>query len=194
MSEQQSVDPGSKSSIGDTLGKWLAIAIVALVIALLVAAVVPRWWAQQVGGLIDGRITYGSAVGVAAGFIFTLAPLLFFIGAWKVRSKGGLAALLVILGGIFAMPNLMTLWIVVGTGSASHAGERILDVDGPGFRGGSLIGAVIGALVFLYVLYLQISRDRVKRRERKEQERQAKARAELAAEAEARTEDPGSDA
>ena len=38
----------------------------------------------------------------------------------------------------------MTLGIVLGISDAAHAGDRILDVEGPGFRLWSLIGAIVG--------------------------------------------------
>jgi hypothetical protein len=47
---------------------------------------------------------------------------------------------------------------VLGNGNAAHAGERILDVEGPGFRGGSLVGAVLAALVSFGVIALLRSR------------------------------------
>ena len=65
---------------------------------------------------------------------------------------------------VLAIPNLMTLGIVFGTRSAAHAGERILDVEGPGFRGGSLIGAVLGVAFVGVIVYLVTSRRASRRR------------------------------
>ena len=65
----------------------------------------------------------------------------------------GITALLALL---FALPNLMTLSVVFGGSSAAHAGERIMDVKAPGFRGASLVGAIIAALVFVGVVVLTI--------------------------------------
>ena len=50
----------------------------------------------------------------------------------------------------------MTLSVVFGGNSAAHAGERIMDVDAPGFRGASLVGSVVAALVFVGVVVLTI--------------------------------------
>jgi hypothetical protein len=60
----------------------------------------------------------------------------------------------------------LTLGIVIGDGSAAHAGERILDVDGPGFRGGTLVGAIIGFVLAAMFAYVAGSRRRNKRRVR----------------------------
>ncbi|MFF2028266.1 hypothetical protein ACFVW2_41680, partial [Streptomyces sp. NPDC058171] len=46
---------------------------------------------------------------------------------------------------------VLTLSVVLGGNSAAHAGERIMDVDAPGFRGASLAGAIIGVVLFLGV-------------------------------------------
>ncbi|HEY5854830.1 MAG TPA: hypothetical protein VIW24_12455, partial [Aldersonia sp.] len=54
---------------------------------------------------------------------------------------------------LVALPNLMTLSVVLGTNSAAHAGERVMDVEAPGFRAGSLWGAIIGVLVFALICY-----------------------------------------
>ena len=46
----------------------------------------------------------------------------------------------------------MTLSVVFGGNSAAHAGERIMDVEAPGFRGASLVGAIIVIPVFIGVV------------------------------------------
>ena len=65
---------------------------------------------------------------------------------------------------IVATPNLLTLGIVLGSGNAAHAAERTLDVDGPGFRGGSTLGAVFAVFAFLAVGWLARSRRKNKRK------------------------------
>lgn len=63
---------------------------------------------------------------------------------------------------VLASPNLFTLGIVLGRGDAAHAGDRTLDVEAPGFRGGTLAGAILAALALLGVKYLLVSRQRAR--------------------------------
>ena len=66
---------------------------------------------------------------------------------------------------LLALPNLFTLGIVLGNGNAAHAGQRILDVEAPNFRAGSLAGAILAGVIFLGITYLFFARHRGKRRE-----------------------------
>ncbi len=142
---------------------------VAMVIALIVLAWIigvvwlPRWWARRIGNVVDGSLTYGTFLGTFLGVVFTVLPLWAVRFMWRSRHKGWKRVLtwfaVVVL---LASPNLTTLGIVVGNGSAAHAGERILDVDGPGFRGGTLVGAVIGVAIFAGLWFLAWSRRRNK--------------------------------
>ena len=85
---------------------------------------------------MEGSIRPGSSLGVFYGFLFTLLPLL--VLAWAVRKRRSWKAWLVLRAAaiVLALPNLFTLGIVLGRGNAAHAGERTLDVEAPGFRGG----------------------------------------------------------
>lgn len=145
---------------------------VAIVVAVLLAsAAVPRWWAQRIGGRVDGSITQGVLAGLFCGFVFTFLALVVFI---LVMRRGrtvkaiaiGLAAALVL-----ALPNLMTLGIVLGVGSGAHAGDRILDVEAPAFRGATLAGAIVAGLLASYIWYLLASRDRAREARRRAEER-----------------------
>jgi MFS family permease len=141
-------------------------AIVAIVIAYLIAAAaLPRWWSQRIGDQVDGSLSAGIGIGLFYGFVFTFIPILILTFAirrrrsWKAR--GWIAAIALLL----ALPNLLTLGIVLGNSSAAHAGERTLDVQAPNFRASSLIGAIVGVLGALGVRYLMASRRRAKERE-----------------------------
>jgi hypothetical protein len=79
---------------------------------------------------------------------------------WRRTWKTIVAALIV--GIVFALPNLMTLSIVIGRGNAAHAGDRTLDVDAPAFRGGSLVGALLACALLGLVAYLIVSRNRAR--------------------------------
>lgn len=143
-------------------------ALLGIVIAwLIAAAALPRWWSHRVGDQVDGSLSAGIGIGLFYGFVFTFLPLMILTLAirrrrsWKARGWIALAAI------VLALPNLLTLGIVIGNSSAAHAGERTLDVDAPNFRASSLIGAVVGALAVVGVRYLMISRARAKGRESK---------------------------
>lgn len=133
-------------------------------VGLLGAAFLPRWWAQRIGDQVGGSMAMGILVGLFYGFLFSLLPLALLWGAarrvetWKGRGIAlGIAALL-------AAPNLLTLGIVLGDGSGAHAGDRILDVEAPGFRGATLAGALVAAACLVAAWYLLSSRRRAWRR------------------------------
>lgn len=142
----------------------LVVVVAVLLLTLLAAAVVPRWWAHRVGDQADGSMTAGIGLGVFYGLVFTALPLgLLWLTLRRRRSRkiwlfGAIGAV------VLALPNLMTLSIVIGSGNASHAGERILDVEAPSFRGATLVGAVLGALVVAFVVYQQAQRRRIRRK------------------------------
>lgn len=129
-----------------------------IVLAFLGAAFLPRWWAQRVGNQVDGGMTLGIILGLFYGFVFTVLPVLMARFAFRKRRPwrtwGVLGGLTLVLAG----PNLLTLGIVIGTGNAAHAGERILDVDAPGFRGATLAGVILAAVVLGLAEYLLVSR------------------------------------
>ena len=146
---------------------WIGGGIVlVLVLGYIASATVPRWWAQQVGKQVDGSITTGVFVGLFYGFVFTLAPLVILVGVVLWRRTWRALAIALAFAVILASPNLMTLGIVLGNGNAAHAGDRILDVEAPAFRGGSLAGAAIAVLLVAYILHLRTSRRRARERER----------------------------
>ena len=129
-------------------------------IALVGAAFLPRWWAQRIGDQVDGSITTGGFVGLFYGFVFTLIPLALlllafrFLRSWRRRVAALVVAVLI------ASPNLLTLGIVLGTGNGAHAGDRILDVEAPAFRGGTLAGVLLAVACVGGAWYLVRSRRR----------------------------------
>ena len=142
---------------------WGVGLLIVLVVAVLIAsATVPRWWAHRIGDQVDGSITQGTLLGLFYGFVFTLVPiaLMVLLLRWRRTWKTIVAAL--VIGIVFALPNLMTLSIVIGRGNAAHAGDRTLDVDAPAFRGGSLVGALLACALLGLVAYLIVSRDRAR--------------------------------
>jgi hypothetical protein len=150
----------------ETWAKRLLIAI--FVVAALIgawflgAAFLPRWWAHRIGDQANGGFTGGILVGLFYGFLFTALPLAVVGIAVRRRRPWKTWVGLFVVAALLALPNLLTLGIVLGNGKAAHAGQRTLDVDAPGFRGATLGGAL--AAVFAVVLweYLRFSRGRAR--------------------------------
>lgn len=140
------------------LFKILVAVALLIVLAFLGAAFLPRWWAQRVGNQVNGGMTLGIILGLFYGFVFTVLPALTARFAFRKRRPwkvwGSFAAFTLLLAG----PNLLTLGIVIGSGNAAHAGERILDVDAPGFRGATLAGVILAGLLAALAEYLIVSR------------------------------------
>ncbi len=163
----------------------LLVALLALLgVAYVVGTtVVPRWWAHRVGDRVDGSLTAGAFYGLFIGFVFTLLPLMIARQAlrrmpWKGR------VLVLVLAIAAAAPNLMTLSIVLGSGNGAHAGDRILDTEGDGFRAGSSWGAVAAAVVAigLFAWTWKWRRDRRQLKSLKSERRESPKAAESAAE------------
>ncbi|MEU8899966.1 permease [Nocardia sp. NPDC048505] len=138
------------------------IAAVVLVIAyFILKAFIPRWWAQRLGESIHGSFSKGIWWGLLLGGLCTLIPLLLLLFAstmWRRRGGRFLAGAAAVLAIVAALPNLMTLTIVWGGSNAAHAGERILDVDAPAFRGATLVGFLIAIAVFVLIAFLDVRR------------------------------------
>jgi hypothetical protein len=133
-----------------------AVIVVVWLIYLFLDAFLPRWWAQVIGNAVDGSFTAGAWWGLLIGGVFTLAPVLLLAQAVLTRRSLRVRSGFLVLAVLLAVPNLLTLGIVLGTSAAAHAGERILDVDGPAFRGGTAWGAVIGGLVALTIVTMSV--------------------------------------
>ncbi|GAC56138.1 hypothetical protein GOHSU_04_00070 [Gordonia hirsuta DSM 44140 = NBRC 16056] len=172
----------TRPKLGDRMRDWLRTAVLwfagvaALVIVYFVlAAFLPRWWANRVGANVDGSFTRGTTSGLLFGILGTaLTLVLLGLAALALyQRRKVIAGILAVLGVVASIPNLLTLSVVVGSSKAAHAGERILDVEAPAFRGATLIGVIIGAVlaaVIGFLIYRYRSRGR----------RLAQAQAELA--------------
>ncbi len=131
------------------------LALALLIIAyIILSALIPRWWSQQIGQAVNGGITTGTLLGLCLGFTFTLVPLAVLTLALRPHTSWKLRLTWFILALVLAFPNLCTLSVVAGDGSGAHAGSRTMDVLAPGFRGGSLIGAIVAFAAYLVVLFL----------------------------------------
>lgn len=144
---------------------WAAVAVGALAATyLLLAAFIPRWWAQRIADLSGhGSFARGMSAGLALGALCTGIPLLLLLWAvliWRRRGGRFLAGAASLLALIVALPNLMTLTIVLGTTGAAHAADRVLDVTAPGFRGATAVGAIGAAVVAAAVAVAAVLRRR----------------------------------
>jgi hypothetical protein len=142
----------------------LAVAAVWVLAGWIGAAFIPRWWAHRIADQSQGSFTAGISVGLFYGFVFTAIP--FAIILWGAQKRRSWRAWLTIvcIAILLAVPNLLTLGIVLGDGKAAHAGQRTLDVDAPGFRAASLAGSLVAAAAVLLVGYLLLSRHRARRK------------------------------
>ena len=143
----------------DVVKRLLGVAVVIVVVWLIylfLDAFLPRWWAQMIGNAVDGSFAAGAWWGLLTGAVFTLVPVLLLAQAVLTRRSLQVRSAFLMLAVVFAVPNLLTLGIVLGTSSAAHAGERILDVDGPAFRGGTAWGAVLGGVVALVIVTMGV--------------------------------------
>lgn len=137
----------------------LAVGLI-VVLYLFAAAFLPRWWAHRVGRQVGESFAGGTWWGLFYGVVFTLLPLVVARQALRKRWRWQTRVAIVAGALLLATPNLMTLGIVWGTGNAAHAGERILDVEAPAFRGATLAGAIGGAVAAGAIQFLVTSRRR----------------------------------
>jgi hypothetical protein len=144
--------------VGGGLGEALAVRDLRRVLAIgagfLGAAFLPRWWAHRIGGQVNGSIGAGIVVGLFYGFVFTALPLAVLRFAFDKRRHWKTLGILFAIAILFALPNLLTLGVVLGSGNASHAGERTLDVEAPAYRDAALVGAILALVAFALLQYL----------------------------------------
>lgn len=141
------------------------VAVIALALVLLfVVAFLPRWWAHRIANQVDGSYTSGIVWGLFAGAVFTAIPLVVGRFAFRRQVPWRTRAIVVVVALVLAAPNLLTLGIVLGNGDAARDAQATLQNRGTGFRGATLIGAIVGAVLVAFAFYLLASR-RSRRRE-----------------------------
>ncbi|WP_125776207.1 hypothetical protein [Antribacter gilvus] len=153
----------------------LVLVVLAWLLVLLLAAFLPRWWAQVIGNAVDGSFSAGAWWGLMIGAVFTGLPVAAAAQAVLPGRGPRIRATWLVVALVLAIPNLLTLAVVLGTNEAAHAGERILDVDAPAFRGGTAWGAVLGAVLAIAVVVLGALYRRRGRRLRELQKQHPKA-------------------
>ena len=156
------LQPSRRPNWSRRLKVWGGITVAALLGLLIGAAFIPRWWAQRVGDQANESFAGGIMLGLFYGFVFTVLPLLLIVWGIRRRRSGRMWLWILVGAGLLALPNLMTLGIVLGPGSGAHAGDRTLDVEAPGFRGATLGGALLAVAAIGFVWYLLSSRRRAR--------------------------------
>ncbi|MFI7003187.1 permease [Nocardia sp. NPDC050175] len=139
----------------------LAVLAVLFIAYFILSAFIPRWWAQRIAEMVNGSFAKGIGWGLVFGGVCTVIPLfllLFALRVWRRRAGRFMAGAAVVVALLVAIPNLMTLTIVLGGSNAAHAGQRILDVDAPAFRGATMAGAIAAAAIWLAALALTVVR------------------------------------
>ncbi|SDU28219.1 DUF5336 domain-containing protein [Gordonia westfalica] len=153
-------DASLKPTAAERANTIVKKAVVGLIIAALLVityfileAFLPRWWAGQIGNRVNGSMVSGVWTGLVLGVLCTFVPLLLFTLAFLSRSRmrNVPAIAFAVAGVIVAIPNLLTLSVVAGGGNGAHAGERIFDVDAPGFRAATAWGVIIGVALAIAV-------------------------------------------
>jgi len=130
----------------------LVVAVVVVITFQLLAAYLPRTWAQRVGRQVDGQMSTGILTGLFYGFVFSFLAVVVVWQARRPKIAWAWKPVVVLAGLAVAFPNWLTLWVVLGTSKSAHAGERIMDVDAPGFRWATMLGSVAGVLVAAAIL------------------------------------------
>ncbi len=142
------------------------LVLTAVVVFVIGAAFLPRWWAHRIGDQVNQSTASGIGIGLFYGSVFTFVPLVMLWLGFRRRRSWKVWLGVTVGAALLAIPNLLTLGIVVGSGDAAHAGERTLDVEAPYFRASTLIGAIGSAVLVLVLMYILWMRRRGKRTER----------------------------
>ncbi|GAA4670322.1 permease [Gordonia humi] len=172
--EPSDIEPEGKSRWSlpglSTKAKWiLGVGTVVIIVIgyFILQRLLPDWWGTRMGNRIDRSFTSGTLWGLFYGIIGSAIPLLLWLLAvlWINKGPKRIASWVMgVVGLLLLIPNLLTLAIVVGTGQGSRAGRLQLDMFGPGFRGATLVGVIIGIVLGVAVDFYLLGRRRAKRR------------------------------
>jgi hypothetical protein len=137
-------------------GHWLvpvtAFLLVCLAVLgtwLLATTYLPRWWADWIAGLVSGRFPRGIGIGLAVGVVCGTTPLLLSVTALRPGRSSRRGAVSLVAAAVLAVPAVLTLGLAKNSGDTARRAQRLLDVEGPGFRGACLVGAIGGLVVAL---------------------------------------------
>lgn len=128
-------------------------AVATVVVSLTLGPPFARAWAQWVARHLGGDFETGVVVGFVTGLLGTAVTLfaaLMSSLAWRRRGGPALSLGVGAIAMLAVIPGAVNLSIAVGAaGSGVRAAGRILDVDGPAFRGAWIAGSVAGLLLYM---------------------------------------------
>ncbi|MEV3976700.1 DUF4190 domain-containing protein, partial [Streptomyces sp. NPDC050698] len=108
-----------------------------------------QWVARHVGGDFETGVVVGFVTGLL-GIAVTLFAALMSSLAWRRRGGPALSLGIGAIALLAVLPGAVNLSIAVGAaGSGVRAAGRILDVDGPAFRGAWVAGSVAGLSLYM---------------------------------------------
>jgi hypothetical protein len=131
----------------------IGVAVLVLLVAgyFFATSFLPRWWSHRVGSQANGTFRWGVFWGLFYGVVCTVIAIVVARQAIYRQLKRRARVGILVVALLIASPNLMTLGISWGSGNGAHAGQRTLDDQGPGFRGATLIGFIIGLAIALLI-------------------------------------------
>jgi len=129
------------------------VAVATVVASLTLGPPFARAWAQWVARHVGGDFETGVVLGFVTGLLgiaVTLFAALVSSLAWRRRGGPALSLGIGAIALLAAIPGAVNLSIAVGAaGSGVRAAGRILDVDGPAFRGAWVAGSVAGLSLYM---------------------------------------------
>jgi hypothetical protein len=139
---------------------WLAAVVLGVSLIVIAAAYLPAWWADRVAGVVAGNRTAGVLGGFAVGLACTALPLIMLRSAVRPGLRWAERLLRLVVAVLLAVPNLLTLGVVIRGGSPGALARAVLDAHGQGFRGATLLGVVLGAVFVVAAWVLLAGRRR----------------------------------
>lgn len=139
---------------------WSAAVVLGVSLVVIGAAYLPGWWADRVADVVAGNRTAGVLGGFACGLAFTALPLIVLRSAVRRGLVLTERLLRVVVAVLLAVPNLLTLGVVIRGGPPGALARAVLDARGPGLRGATLLGAVLGAVIVVAAWVLLAGRRR----------------------------------
>jgi len=130
---------------------WVGAGLALVVLVVLGVAVLPGWWATQVGGWVQGVFGRGVPIGLGVGAVFTLLPLGVGLLAFRSGLTSKVRIALIAIALLLLLPNVLTIAIALGRSDA----RSVLAISAPGFRGATVAGIALVLLVLVAVLVIR---------------------------------------